>query len=137
MSDATVLEVTLQRVNHGKLNSLMKYPNAENSSTTRVDANWQVANLAFAMEQYIKSRAQPSFLTHKQLDLVLMGSVLSTVNASDKSVGSQLAKQQRITVTFMHRGYHLCKATYTFLYGVNKHSIQSIKEHILEHGLVT
>ena len=91
----------------------------------------------FSLEQYIEFRAHSSFLTHEQLDLVLMGSVLSTVNAGDKGVGRQLAKRQRVTVTFMHRGYHLCRATYTFLYGVSKHRIQSIKEHILEHGLVT
>ena len=100
-------------------------------------ANAKPCRGLFSVEQFIEFRAQSSFLTHEQLDLVLMGSVLSMVNASDKGVGRHQAKQQRITVTFMHRGYHLCRNTHMFLYGVSKHHIQSIKEHVLEHGLVT
>ena len=61
----------------------------------------------FSLEQYIETRAQSSLLTREQLDLVLMGSILSTVNDSDKGVGRHQVKRQRITVTFMHRGYHL------------------------------
>ena len=100
-------------------------------------ANGKPCSGLFSVEQFIEFRAQCSFLTHEQLDLVLMGSILSTVNACDKGVGHHQAKRQRITVTFMHRGYHLCRNTYTFLYRVSKHRIQSIKEHVLEHGLVT
>ena len=100
-------------------------------------ANGKPCSGLFSVEQFIEFRAQSSFLTHEQLDLVLMGSVLSTVNASDKGVGRHQAKRQRITVTFMHKGYHICRGTYTFLYGVSKHRIQSIKEHVLENGLVT
>ena len=55
----------------------------------------------FSLEWYIESRAQSSFLTHEQLDLVLIGLVLSTVNASDKGVGRHQTKQLRITVTFI------------------------------------
>ena len=91
----------------------------------------------FSLEQYIETRAQSSLLTREYLDLVLMGSILSTVNDSDKGVGRHQAKRQRITVTFMHRGYHLCRATYSFLYGVSKHRIRNIKEHIFENGIVT
>ena len=82
-------------------------------------------------------RTQSSFLTHDQLDLVLMGSLMSTVNDSDKGVGQNSAKRQWITVNYMHRGYHLCRAIYSFLHGISRHRIQSIKQHILEHGLVT
>ena len=91
----------------------------------------------FSLEQYVECRAQSSLLTREQLDLVLMGFILSSVNDSDKVVGHYQAKRQRITVAFMHRGYHLCRATYSFLYGVSKHRIQSIKEHVLKNGLIT
>jgi len=72
----------------------------------------------FSLEQYIDLRAQSSFFTHDQLDLVLMGSLMSTVNDSDKGVGQNSAKRQRITVNYMHRGYHLCRATYPFYIGL-------------------
>ena len=70
----------------------------------------------FSLEQHIESRAQSSFLTREQLDLVLMGSILSTVNDSDKGVGCHQTKRQRITVTFMHRGYYLCIEQHTHSY---------------------
>ena len=40
------VSMTIQEVSHGKSNSLMKYPNADNSSTTCVNAKCQMANLA-------------------------------------------------------------------------------------------
>ena len=140
-SAALVVMMILQGASHGRLNNLLKYQNAENSLVTCVDAkimaNGKPCSGLFSVEQFFESRAQSSFSTHEQLNLMLMGSILSTVNASDKGVGRHQAKRQRITVTFMHRGYHLCRNTYTFLYGVSKHCIQSIKEHVLEHGSVT
>ena len=116
---------------------LSKYREFANNTCGCKMANGKPCSGLFSVEQFIEFRAQSSFLTHEQLDLVLMGSVLSTVNASDKGVGRHQAKRQRITVTFMHKGYHICRGTYTFLYGVSKHRIQSIKEHVLENGLVT
>ena len=56
-------------------------------------ANGNPCSGLFSVEQFIEFRAQSSFLTHKQLDLVLMGSVLSTVNAGDEGVGCHQAKQ--------------------------------------------
>ena len=85
----------------------------------------------FSLEQYIEFRAQSSFLTHEQLDLVLMGSVLSTVNASDKGVGRHQAKRQRVIVTFMHRGYHLYRATHINNYIFTSHQYIHINTYII------
>ena len=82
----------------------------------------------FSLEQYIEFSAQSSFLTHEQLDFWLIGSVLSTVIAIDKGVGRHQAKRQRIIVVFMHRGYHLCRTTYTFLYRVTKHHNYTVQK---------
>ena len=46
----------------------------------------------FSLEQYMESRAHTSFLARDQLDLVLMGSLISKVNDSDKGVGRHQAK---------------------------------------------
>ena len=77
----------------------------------------------FASECYIDIRAQASLLTRQQLDLVLLGSVMSTT-AVDKDVvhgRRRPTKRQRLSTGYMHRGYQLCKNTYNFLYGLGKH----------------
>lgn len=37
---------------------------------------------------------------------------------------------------FMHHGHNVCKATYTFLYGIGvNHRVLAIRKHYQEHGL--
>ena len=92
----------------------------------------------FTEEYYITFRAQASFLTREQLDLVLLGSVMSTVSDGEVSAGRHKpAKRLRTAVTYMHKGHHICRSTFNFLYGVGKHRVPAIKKNFLEHGLET
>ena len=53
--------------------------------------------------------------------MVLLGSVMSTLMDVDVASGRHKpAKRQQTTIHFMDRGY-LCRATFTFLYGISKH----------------
>ena len=92
----------------------------------------------FTEEYYITFRAQASFLTREQLDLVLLGSVMSAVSDGEVSAGRHKpAKCQRTAVTYMHKGHHVCRSTFNFLYGVGKHHVPAIKKNFREHGLET
>jgi len=35
----------------------------------------------------------------------------------------------------MHKGYTVCRETYTFLHGMSKHKVHSLKNHFSENGL--
>ena len=92
----------------------------------------------FTEEHYADLRAQASFLTREQLDLVIMGSIMATVNNDEfrpSYTRHKPAKRQKIVTTYMHHGHHLCKATYNFLHGVGNHRVKAIKQSYLSNGL--
>ena len=97
----------------------------------------------FPVDYYIETRSQASLLTCQQLDLVLLGSVMSTTAVEkDVSCGRHKpTKRQRLSTEYMHRGYQLCKITFNFLHGVGKHRVRSIlfpmvwkSGHMTTHG---
>ena len=92
----------------------------------------------FMEEHYIDLRAQASFLTHEQLDLVILGSIMATVSRDEfrpTYTRHKPAKRQKIVTTYMHHGHHLCKATYNFLHGVGNHRVKAVKQSYLQNGL--
>ena len=92
----------------------------------------------FNEEHYTDLRAQASFLTWEQLNLVILGSIMATVNTDEfwpSYTGHKPAKRQRMVTTYMHHGHHLCKATYNFLHGVGNHRVKAIKQSYLSNGL--
>ena len=91
----------------------------------------------FSVDYYINIRSQASLLTRQQLDLVLLGSVMSTT-AVEKDVvrgRHKPTKRQRLTMGYMHRGYQLCKVTFNFMYGLGKHRVPAIRKSFISNGL--
>ena len=77
----------------------------------------------FPLEHYIQLRAQSSFLTRDELDLTLIGAIMSTVIQDDyvrdgRHKNPKRRKQTR--TSYMHHGHEICKKTFTFLHGIGK-----------------
>ena len=91
----------------------------------------------FSADYYIETRSQASLLTRQQLDLVLLGSVMTTTSVEkDVSHGRHKpTKRMRLSTQFMHRGHQLCKVTFNFLYGVVKHRVPAIRKSFVSDGL--
>ena len=71
---------------------------------------------------------------HEQLDLVLLGSVMSRVSDGDEVVGRHKpARCQRTALACMHKGHHLCRSTFNFLHGIGKHQVPAITKSFLEY----
>ena len=88
----------------------------------------------------MEHRSQASLLTRKELDLVLLGSIMTTVLDRDSIVDGRhkLAKRRKVSSCHMHHGFTVCKTTYAFLYNIGtKHRLENIKKHYLEHGMDT
>ena len=103
-------------------------------------ANGKPCSTLFSVEHYIDHRAQASLLTHEQLGLVLLGSIMTSVLDRDSIVDSRHkpAKRRKVSSCHMHNGYKVCKSTYAFLYSVGtKDRRKNIKKHYLEHGMET
>lgn len=102
-------------------------------------ANGKPCSTLFPLEHYIEMRAQVSLLTHQELDLLLLGSIMTTIeNHEETSVRGRHKpiKRQRITSHYMHQGYHVCTKTYSFLYGIGEnHRLKALKKHYVENGV--
>ena len=87
----------------------------------------------FSEEHYTELRAQAYFLTHEQLDLVILGSIMATIRKDNISHGRHKpAKRQKTMMTYMHHGHHFCACTYNFL---GSHRMKHMKASYLMHGL--
>ena len=92
----------------------------------------------FSMEHYLDLRAQASLLTHDELDLVLMGSVMSTILTDDVAwCRHKPTKRSRIRQHYMHNGHTICKTTFMFLYGIGKKRLLAVKDAYNNNGLET
>ena len=103
---------------------------------TRADG--KPCSTLFSEDHYADLRAQAAFLTHEQLNLVILGSIMATLNHEEECRSwsrHKPAKRQKTMMTYMHHGYNLCKATYNFLHGVGNHRVKAIKKSYLQNGL--
>ena len=94
----------------------------------------------FPLEHYIERRAQCSFLTKDELDLVLMGFISSAILDSEAVIDGRHqnpAKRRRITMGYKHHGKDVCRKTFLFLHGIGKDRLQNVKDHYKEEGLQT
>lgn len=91
----------------------------------------------FSLDYYISHRLQAADLSHNELDLVIMGSLMSVVNTANsiKDGRHKSVKRKRTFCNFHHNGYQVCQVTYRFLFGIGKHRLKAIKAHFLENGL--
>ena len=94
----------------------------------------------FSRKYLIDTRTQSFSLSQEQLNMLLLGSITSTV-CDDSDVGQQSghrpAKLKKTKIDYMHKGYHMCTNTFTFLHGVSKHRVHAIKKHFLDDGTST
>lgn len=91
----------------------------------------------FPLDYYISHRLQAADLTHSELDLVMMGSLMSFVSMSDniKDGHHKPVKRKHTFCNYQHNGNQVCQVTYRFLLGVGKHRLKAIKAHLLSNGL--
>ena len=103
-------------------------------------ANGSPCSSLFPLEHYIQLRAQSSFLTRDELDLTLIGAIMSTVIQDDyvrdgRHKNPKRRKQTR--TSYMHHGNEICKKTFTFLHDIGKERLRNVKDSYLTNGLET
>ena len=87
---------------------------------------------------YVDYRAQVFLLSREQLDMVLLGSIASNIHEDDDvgtRSGRRAAKRLRTSMEYKHKGYTICRKTFTFLHDISHHKVQAIKTHFSENGL--
>ena len=102
-------------------------------------ANGRPCSSLFSVEHYIQLRAQSSFLNRDELDLTVIGAIMSTVMHDDYvRDGRHNPKRRKQTRTsYMHHGHEICKKTFTFLHGIGKDRLRNVRDSYLTNGLET
>ena len=69
---------------------------------------------------------QAAELTHNELDLVILGSLMSIINTGNniKDGAHKPVKRKRTFLSFQHNG---CQVTYQFLFGIGKHRLKAVR----------
>jgi len=101
-------------------------------------SNGRPCSSQFSMDYYIERRAQASLLTRSELDLVMLGSIMSTTRIDEDVTHGRHkpVKRQRPRVHYLHNGCEVCKVTFGFIFGVGrKHKIDGIRKHYMDEGL--
>lgn len=95
----------------------------------------------FSVEHYIVLRAQSALLTRTELDMVILGSIMSTTLDDTHSIKDgrhKDTKRRKVSSNFMHHGHNVCKVTFAFLYGIGiNHRVLAIRKHYKENGMET
>ena len=90
----------------------------------------------FSLDHYIALRAQASFLTRDELDLTLMGSMMSTLMTEEVAWSRHKpTKRSRLRQQYMHNGHTICRTTFMFLYGIGKKRLHNVKDAYNQNGL--
>lgn len=91
------------------------------------------------LEKYVSHRYEAAALTRDQLDLVLIGAVMSLVNSNEKTFNKnhKSKTRERIHSHYLFGGQHICRCTFQFLLGVGKDRLRAIKASYMENGLTT
>ena len=79
-------------------------------------------------------RGQTSLMTHQELDLALLGSLMTTLHDHDADVirgRHKPTKRARISSNFMHKGYHVCINTFAFFWYQSKPSYKGHQKTLL------
>jgi len=78
-------------------------------------------------------------MTHQELDLVLLGSLMITLHYHEDTIARgrhNPVKRKKETSHFLHNGYHVCINIFASLYGIGaNHRIKAIRKHYLENGM--
>ena len=83
--------------------------------------------------------SETASLTCDQLDLVLIGAVMSVLNSDNESEDKnhKSKHRERIYSSYLFGGQRVCRRTYQFLLGVGKDRLQAIKASYMKDGITT
>ena len=95
----------------------------------------------FAPAHFEQMRSLCAALSRAELDLILMGQIMSLTNNSELTVNfmsHRHKRQERVhsNMTYFHQGLKVCRATFLFLHGIGTKMFKTLRMHCKENGLV-
>ena len=88
------------------------------------------------LEDIIDCRNNCAELTSAELDLVILGTIHSSINYDAVSYsGRAVKKRQRTRMPFYFHGHKICRRTFLFMHRIHKTRFYSLVKHYRKNGL--
>ena len=100
----------------------------------------QPCSSQFSADHLLSVRASCSELTRSELDMVVMGQLMSEMNddTTTNPVSRHRPKErQRAVCSFQHQGKHICEKMFQFIHTIGDTHYKNLKRSLQSHGLAT
>ena len=109
---------------------------ASNTCNCKFGESEKLCSASLSLDEFVESRNNCHELTSTELDLVILGTIQSSLDCNEVSVSSRSHKHHQQThMAFYYHGKRICKKTFLFLHCLNKTRLCSLLRHYRKNGL--
>ena len=96
----------------------------------------KACSLILTLDDFVESRNNCKELSSTELDLVLLGTIQSSLNCNDTSISGRVEKnRQHARMAYFYHGKRICMKTFLFLHGIHNNRLYSLVRHYRKNGL--
>ena len=96
----------------------------------------KACSLTLALDDFVESRNNCKELSSTELDLVLLGTIQSSLNCNDPSISGRVEKNRQLArMAYFYHGKRICMKTFLFLHGIHNNQLYSLVRHYWKNGL--
>ena len=96
----------------------------------------KACSLSLSINNFIESRNNCKELSSTELDLVILGTIQSSLNCNETSVSGRVEKAwQHARMAYFYHGKRICMRTFLFLHCIHNNRFYSLAKHYRKNGL--
>ena len=96
----------------------------------------KACSLSLSINDFIESRNNCKELSSTELDLVILGTIQSSLNCNKISVSGRVEKaRQHARMAYFYHGKRICMRTFLFLHCIHNNRFYSLVKHYRKNGL--
>lgn len=102
----------------------------------RLGADEKACSLTLTLDDFADSRNNCRELSSTELDLVILGTIQSSLNCNEKSISGRAEKNRQHTrMAYYYHGKRICMKTFLFLHCLQHNRFYSLVKHYRKNGL--
>ena len=96
----------------------------------------KACSLTLTVDDFADSRNNCKELSSTELDLVILGTIQSSLNCNDTSISGRVEKnRQHARMAYFYHGKRICMKTFLFLHCIHNNRFYSLVRHYRKNGL--
>ena len=96
----------------------------------------KACSFTLTLDDFLDSRNNCKELSSMELDLVILGTIQSSLNCNDTSISGRVEKnRQHARMSYFYHGKRICMRTFLFLHCIQNNRFYSLVRHYRKNGL--